>query len=178
MGLLIVAGLGLLLPLIYLVSIVLAVIALTGMSRYGKEGILRRSLSGLVLSAILLGIWGMAFVHGFQTALQNRKAANSITQAATEENNSLKKEFAQKGTIAPGSGQVTLKKMKSAFDQASRDMTGDEALVAKAGSAYMGKLQALLDDYTAAAQALKSQTVLNMSGVSQREQLAAEKGDR
>ena len=168
-------GLGFLLPLICLISIVFAVIALTGVSRYGREGILRRSLSGLVLSAVLLAIWGMGFVHGFQTAMQKRRAANPIIEAVTEQQDHLKKEFAQKGAIGPDDNKDVVKKMRAIVDSASHDLTGDDVLVAKAGSVYLDKLQALHANYTAAAQALKSQAVLSMSGVSQREQLAGKK---
>ena len=129
----------------------------------------------MIVSILLLGIWGMNFVHGFQTALQNRRLANSINQTVTEQNESLKKEIAQKGAIGPDAGNNATQKMKSAFDKASQQMTGDDALVARAGSAYLGKLQALLTDYTAWRGSLKSQSVLNMSEVSQREQLAARK---
>src|ERR1700722_7950467 len=63
---LVIAGLGLIAPVICFGSFVLAIIALAGMTRHGKEGILVRALLGLVISTLLLGIWGIGFVHGFQ----------------------------------------------------------------------------------------------------------------
>ena len=174
-GVLITVGLSFLLAFIFLVSLVLALIALTGMPRYGKEGILGRALAGLLVSTVLLAFWGAGFVHGFKTALQNRQAANAVTQAATEVHDNLKKELAEKGTIGPDSVRSRSEKMKSALDKASREMTGDVALVAKAGSAYTAKMQSLLTDYTAALRAMKSPPVLEMKGVDQREQLEGKK---
>lgn len=174
-GTLITAALGFLLAFIFLVSLALALVALAGIPRHGTEGILVRSLLGMLVSLVLLGIWGMNFVHGFRTALQNRKAANSLNQTLTEANDNLKKEIAQKGALGPDAGKDNAQKIKNAFDKASTELTGNAALAAKAGSAYIAKMQGLVANYTAAAQAIKSPPALNMSGVQRREDLAAKK---
>lgn len=95
------------------------------MSRPGNEGALRSSVFGLLLSGALLGRWGIGFVHGYQTAMQNRKAAQAITQTANEINKDLKKEVAEKGSITPGAGKDNAQKMKTALDNASKQLTGD-----------------------------------------------------
>jgi hypothetical protein len=164
-----------LLAVIYLLSIILGLVALTGMSREGNEGTLRRSILGVVISGALLGFWSVGFVHGYQTGMKNRKAAQAITQATHEINKDLTKEVAEKGSVTPSASKDNAQKMKTALDNASKQMTGDDALVARAGSGYMGRLQKILNDYTAAAQTIRSPSMLSMNGVGQREQLAARK---
>ena len=174
-GALIAAGLGFLLAFIFLVSLVLAIVALAGIPRHGKEGILVNSLLGMLVSLVLLGIWGANFVHGFQTALQNRGTKNSLSQTVAEENISLKKEFVQQGSLSSDAAKESVQKMKSAYDKAAHDLKGNDALVARAGVAYFEKMQVLLTNYTAALLAIKSPYVLNMSAVRQREQLSERK---
>jgi hypothetical protein len=136
---------------------------------------LGRSVAGIFVSTVLLGIWATGFVHGFQTARQNRQGANAVMQAAAEVHNDAKKEVTEKGAVGPESGQARVEKMKSAFDQAAKGMTGDDALVAKAGSAFVAKMQILQTNYATAARALKSPAVLDMKSVEQREQLLPKK---
>lgn len=175
-GLLIAAGLGFLLAVIYVVSLVLGFVGLTGSYRRGNEGALVRAVLGMIISGTLLGFWGVGFVRGYRMAMQNRKAAQAVAQAAKEIKQDMKKELAEKGTASPDASQAGAEKLKKAFDNASKQLTGDDALVAQAGAYYMARLQNVVNDYTAAAQAIKSPLVfMNMNGVDQREQLATRK---
>ncbi len=65
--------------------------------------------------------------------------------------------------------------MQQSLEAASQGASGDTATVAKAGGAYLQRLQPLMKDYAEAAKSLKEPPVLNLSGVERREQLRAKK---
>jgi hypothetical protein len=154
--------------LLFMASIVLGIIGLCGISKYGTDGILWRSVRGIVVSVIRLGLLGEEFVRGFQSARQNRQALASVEATAKEVNNDLKKELASQGTLGPGSTDQTMNKLKAAMDKAVKESTGDTALVAKASSTYLNRLMALVKSYQIAADGIAKPQVLDMKGVTER----------
>ncbi|HZQ46218.1 MAG TPA: hypothetical protein VFC07_04340 [Verrucomicrobiae bacterium] len=157
--------------LLFLASIVLGIIALCGMSEHGQEGILWRSVRGIVMGIAMLWLMGTGFVHGWQTAMQNRKAVAAITQASQEVREETKKDFNRDQKITVESAQPKLDKMKNALDGAAKDGSPETALLANASKAYLEKLQGLMNDYAATAKMLQSPPVLDMNGVDRQEQL-------
>src|SRR5258705_548673 len=69
---------------------VFAIIALCSTSRLGKEGLLGRGISGLVLNGILLALFAVAFVNGFTKGFTRAVHARETRQELREANNDLR----------------------------------------------------------------------------------------
>ena len=161
--------------LLYMASLVLGIVALCGMREHGKEGILWQSITGITLSLGIFLFVGVFVVHGALMAMQNRKAAAAVTQAAREVHEETKQDFNRDHKITMESAQPKIDKLKTTLDGVAKEGSADMALAANATKAYLEKVQALMSDYSAAAKLLRSPPVLNMSGVESREQLQAKR---
>jgi hypothetical protein len=161
--------------LLLLAGLVVAIVALCGVPKHGREGILTRSLIGICLSLILLGFFATGVVNGFTRAWQNHKMAQSINESARDITTGMKQDLEQGHEISIARQQRRLDGMQQSLAAASEGASGDTALVAKAGAAYLQKLQPLVAEYAEAAKSLKEPPILDLRGLERREQLQAKK---
>jgi hypothetical protein len=152
-------------------SIVLGAIALAGMPRNGSEGILGRSLWGIGLSLVLLGFFGVGLLRGVMTS----QATRTMHEATLQMQADMKKDIDTGRGISADRQEARLNDLKASMDSAAQGTSGDAALLAQAGSAYLSRIQATMKDYASAANGLRNPPVLDMNGVTQRSQLQARK---
>jgi hypothetical protein len=149
-------------------SIVFGVVGLSGISRSGSQGILARSLWGIGLSLILLGIFGISFYHGW---VSSRSVHDKVVQVQSD----MKEDVDSGRGISLDKQQARLNDLRATVDSAAQNASGNEALFDRAASACLGQLQGLMKNYGEAATALRNPPVLDMDGVTQRSQLQVRK---
>jgi hypothetical protein len=161
------------LALALLAGMLLGVIALCGIPKHGTQGILWPAVRGLVVSGAVLWLGVIGFVDGLRNGLILRQAHETARQAEAD----LKRD------LAPGNNprdtvqkqQASLAKIKGALDTVSENTSGTTALIARVASAHVAQGQVLAKEYGLAMSALREASVLGMSGVTTREQLAPRK---
>ena len=156
-------------------SFLLGIIALCGIPKHGAQGILWRSLRGMLASGIILSIMGEGFVHGYQAAVRARSALLAQRRAVQETHDDSKKETDGSTTPSSATTQPEVDKPKTTPEKSSQPWPVDTSLSAKATSHFQRELQNLSKDYADAAQQLRNPWVLDTSTVGTREELAARK---
>jgi hypothetical protein len=156
-----------------LAGIMLAIVALCGISKYGSEGILWRSCRGLCLSGVFL----FAGVTGYFHARHNAQVLKDLRATSRQVNEDVKKDIAsgKDVTVAVEDAQLGIEKMKTALDSASATTSGTDALVMKGSSDHLARAQVLFKAYATTLKAIQEPNVLDMGGVSKREQLQGRK---
>ena len=166
-------GAGAIAGLLLLAGLVVAIVALCGIPRHGRERILVRSLIGLSLSLLFLGVFATGIVSGFTKAWQNRTIAQSIRESSKEIATGTKRDVEQGRGISVARQQLRIEGMQHSLEAASEGASGDTALLAKASAAYLQKLQPVMKEYGDAVKSLMEPPILNLDGVERREQLQA-----
>jgi hypothetical protein len=154
-------------------GIVLAVIALCGVPKYGASGLVGPALRGLLASGGILWLTITGFVHG----IHNVRALTAATDTVRQVDKDIKKDVIndKDPQVTLQKAQLGLERVKLAMDSVSHGGSGNSALMAKAFSSHVAKMQTLLKDYSGAMNAMMQPSVLDMSGVTQRSQLAGRK---
>lgn len=154
-------------------GIVLAIVGLCGVPKYGASGLVGPALRGLLASGGVLWLTITGFVHG----IHNVRALTAATDTVRQFNKDIKKDFLNDNDpqVTLQKAQLGLERVKLAMDSVSQGGSGNSALMAKAFSSHVAKMQALLKDYTGASNGIMEPSVLDMSGVTQRSQLTGRK---
>jgi len=154
-------------------GIVLAIIALCGIPKFGASGLIGPALRGLLASGGILWLTITGFLHG----IHNVRALTAATDTIRQVDRDIKKDvLAEKDPqVAMQKAQLGLERVKLAMDSVSEGNSGTSALMAKAFSSHVAKMQVLLKEYAGAMNAIMAPSVLDMSGVTQRSQLQGRK---
>jgi hypothetical protein len=154
-------------------GIVLAIIALSGVPKYGASGLVGPALRGLLASGGILWLTITGFLHG----IHNVRALTSATETVRQVDKDIKKNLIDEKDpqVAMQKAQLGLERVKLAMDSVSEGNSGTSALTAKAFSSHVAKMQVLLKDYAGAMNGIMTPSVLDMSGVTQRSQLQGRK---
>jgi hypothetical protein len=160
-------GLGAIFIISMLAGIALAIIALCGISRFGSHGILGRAVSGLVLSFFLLSCFGIGFLHGHQSRVLARTMNESKKGLEAE----MTRDLDEGKGLSPENQQARLGGIQQRLEAASQNSSGTDALYAKAASGLLARMQIEMKKYSIAVQPIIDGSVLDMSRVTQREQL-------
>jgi hypothetical protein len=155
------------------VGVVLAIIALCGVPKYGASGLVGPALRGLLASGGILWLTITGFMHG----IHNVRALTSATDTVRQVDKDIKKDLINEKDpqVAMQKAQLGLERVKLAMNSVSDGNSGTSALMAKAFSSHVTKMQALLKDYAAAMNGIMTPPVLDMNGVTQRSQLQGRK---
>jgi hypothetical protein len=157
--------------LMLLASIVLGVIALCAIPKYGSEGVLKPALRGIIVSLLLLGSFGNSYSQG----LKNQKALLAMEQRAKDLRAQESKGLAT-GKISDVSAHLKkLNAAASALDQASHDSAGSQALAIKAMGGFLAKTRVLLVNYVKAAKPMETMTGLDTKNITRQDQLQTQR---
>jgi|GEM_PF-5988217 hypothetical protein len=168
--------------LVELGSLVMGVIALSGVREYGPEGLLWRGLRSVVGSLIVMGLFTSAVVSVVRLGIENRRTllamrATAVRARTDAQENTTEKPEEKPAPAAPAQPQpaAPVPLVPDPSLVAAPAATPDDAVVSKATSAYLQKILGLTTNYTSAVRALEDPPILNMSTVARREQLIAKK---
>ena len=153
-------------------SLTLGIIALCGTASCGNEGITGKAIWGMLISLVLLAFFCTGFYHAARGSYILQQAVRDSSQKVLED---TRRDISNGKTLSPEKQAQRLDVMRQSLDAASQEATGDSALVAKAGSEYLGRMQAEMKAYGDAAKRVITPPLLDLSAVHQREQLAAKK---
>jgi hypothetical protein len=151
---------------------VFAIVALCGISRHGKRGLLGRGLAGAVINGVLV----LAMVVGAVTAVGRRvqgrrEAAKEVQSASRELRESVGKNYDPDVGIT-NDGTQQLGEYRSKLDSAAKKTSGKDALSLQALSAYMGRIQAEAKKFSVAADKLTQAEVVNLGTLKEKNQIA------
>jgi hypothetical protein len=123
---------------------VCAVVALCSVGRCGREGLLRRGITGLVLNGSFLAILGLVAVQGFSEgrarAVKARESRQDVRAAVDDMRESLRQNFDPEMGVT----NVDLAKaraIRTSVDEAAAHAKGDDAKILKATSAYLEQVE-------------------------------------
>jgi hypothetical protein len=156
-------------------GLLLAIKALCFKGGYMGERPVVRPILGILLNTGFVALFAFGFVRGFQRAVMARKAAAGMHAAAREIDQDMKQASAENRTVSHDQAQANLEKMKSSLDGVAQNLSGPNAAVARASSAYLGRLQPLTTNYIAALNSLTHPSLTDMSAVKERAQLEPRK---
>jgi hypothetical protein len=151
----------------------LSIAAMCGTSRHGRRGILVPAVWGLLLSGALLAIFMTGAARGLHNAQIVARARETTRQVANDLSRDITNDTGLSNQLE--ARQAGVEKIRGALDNISSNTSGDTAVIAKVSSQHLAKMQALLTAYGAAYNALKTPPVLDMRGVTNRQQLATRK---
>jgi hypothetical protein len=156
-----------------LIGALLGMVALIGISQDGPKGILGKGIAGLAINGILILIFIANLSIGYQKKLQSRAAAlDKVRSAEADVRSSNRKSFDPKmGFTNTDAGK--LDQLSSALNDASQNLTGDDALISQAMAAHIARLHGAVTNYQAAALELRTAEVLNHFSSTNKGQFAA-----
>jgi len=163
-------GTGLVCCLMVLASLILGIIALCAIPKHGSEGILKPALLGVIISIVFLSLFGSGFVRGYQNSRARAALDDQVKKIRARDRMDLTNDQ----PISASSQVKKLNETQSALDQAAQNSSGDQALVARAMSAYFAKGRAQAARYATAAEPIEKIARFNMSGVTQQNQVEAQ----
>lgn len=153
------------------IGLVLGLIGLCGIPRHGASGLAVPSLRGLLASGAILWLALTGYLHGIQNVRALTKVDDTLKQVDADNKKNLTEENDPQRMMQKT--QLGLDRVKLAMDSAAADTSGPQALAAKAFSAHVGRMQALMKDYASTMKGMLEPSVFDMSGVTQRSQLQA-----
>jgi hypothetical protein len=170
-GKMIVGGLA---CLLILTGFLLGVIALFGMSKYGRRDILGSALAGIIINGLLIALAVAAipaFMKAKERAEATRKSMAQIKESAKGLNDEARRQL-HDGSDPKRTTEKITQLQKSLLD-AAQNTSGDDSLALRASSAYVQKLSALKTNYDAALAQLKTAGVLKASTITDKSLLAS-----
>jgi len=157
-GLLIVAGL------------VFAVIALCGMRRQNRRKILLLSLSGLAINGVLAVFAVIAFKGEVKRTAEQRKVAEDIRASSRDFQRSVRDSYDPEKGITNVDGS-SLDRLNRQFRDASKKMSGDDAIIMQAMANHLSRVQTALKAYEPAMKAYIGAEVLNAATLKQKSEI-------
>jgi hypothetical protein len=142
-----------------LAGFVAAIVALAGIPAYGTRGLLGRGLAGLVINAILIVIFTTNFVAARRKAAASRAAWQDVRASTDNLQSDLKKSFDPKTGITNVDLQ-DFTRVRDRLQNASQNLSGDDASLAKVMAAYFDRMQGALRNYQTAVTDLREAHVL------------------
>jgi len=164
-------GAGGLFVLLLLAALVLGIIALCGTAKLGRQGLLGRSIWGIVASLILLTLFGAGVLRGVRDVATVR----ALTASSKRLQEDTKRDFERGDGVSPEKQELRVARLQAQMESASQLSSGNTALFAQSASAYLQRMQPIMREYSTATKQLQQPSVLDMRGVERREQLGAKK---
>ena len=165
-------GTDLIATAVVIVGFVGGVIALAGIRAHGKRGVLKSGLLGLVLNGLLIVLFVTNFAKSRQKAIASSTAWQKLESTRSDIDSNLNKSFDPKNGVT-NVDLGNLDKLRDSLKNVSQNSSDDEAIIAKAMSAYADRTQTASKIYQSAAKKLREAHVLNHYDSSDKAQLAA-----
>ncbi len=121
-----------------------ALIALSCVGRFGREGLLGRGIAGLLLNGVLLGVFAVGFIHGFSRGFAAKVKARESQRNVETALNDLRGDLRRNFDPQSGVTNVDLAKteaVRKSLDEAATHATGEDAMALKAGSAFLAQVE-------------------------------------
>lgn len=163
--------LGVLFFLAVVAGLITAIVGLCGIQEYGTRKLLGRSIAGLLMNGLLLGLFALGFVVGFNKAIDNNKDLEQVQNDSREMQAKAKESFNDKTGIT-NIDVNSLSKMQGDLDRASQTLTGDDASISQAMSQYLSRMRASTESYTIEITKLRAANILAFSNVTSKADLA------
>ncbi len=148
--------------MLILIGVVCAIIGLAGTTREGKQGILGKSIAGLVINGLLLALIAIGFVSEFvHTRRANAQATLEMRQAEADLNSNLKKSFNPKTGIT-NLDQVKFDEFQSRISNSFQNLSGDDAKIGQAMNSFLSEIRKEAKNYEIASGNLREARVLGI----------------
>jgi hypothetical protein len=119
---------------------VCALIALCNVRRFGREGLLRRGIVGLIFHGVFLAIIGVSVVQGFVRGLaQAVHARESQRDVRPVEDDRSQRPHSEQG--ATNGEAAKTRALRASLEKAAADSRGDTAKILKVVAAYIEQLE-------------------------------------
>lgn len=154
---------GLLLILFLIAGVVSAVYVLIASSRYNSQKYIGRTVAGLVINLIFVSIFITNFSRGADKRLKAKEELAKLESTSRSIQEDMRKDFDQNGTITVGNDH--LDRLQNQFQEAGKNMSGQQKLVMQASASYTRSLQVETLKYERAMVALQDAKVLSPAGL-------------
>lgn len=158
--------------LLIIAGFAMAIAGLCGISKHGSRGILGKGIAGLLINGLLLIFFISGFASGFGKATKSRELVRDLKDTVQEMQADAKNSF------NPETGITNLDlnhidRLRNQFENGSKNLSGDDALVFKAMGAYVTRLENAAKNYQVALTELQTAEVLNLGTLSDKRQIAS-----
>ncbi len=148
--------------LLAVIGIVFAIIGLAGTTREGNQGILGKSIAGLLISGLLLALFAFGFISGFEhTRRANAQATREMRQAEADLNANLKKSLNSKAGIT-NLDQIKFDEFQGRISNSFQNLSGDDAKIGQAMNSFLSEIKKEAKNYEAASGKLREFQVLGI----------------
>ncbi len=153
-------------------GLVAAIIGLCGIREYGTRGLLGKGIAGSIINGVLLIVFGIAAVAGFNKAIASRQLSQNLHNDAQDMQASVKQSYNPKTGIT-NTDFKTFDKMQGDMNAAAQTMSGDDALASQAMSRYLARMRSGMEQYHAAATQLRTAHILSTADLTDKAQIAS-----
>jgi hypothetical protein len=150
----------------------LGIIGLCGMKQHGPQGILGKSIAGLIINGLLIFLFGVGFAAGLNKGIKSRQFAGNLKTAVHDLQANAKNTYDPKNGIT----NLDIKgidHLRSQLDNAAQTLSGDDALIAQAMSLHVTRMETAMKAYQSAAVKLRADRVLSLEKLSDQQQIAS-----
>jgi len=156
--------------LLFVLGVVFAVIALFGIGHHGKQGLLGRGCAGLLINGLLVALFITNFVSARNRALSNRQAIAQLASATEElREEAIRSMEADAVTNDPG---AQLEILRNQINDAGQIASGENKKVVEAMSAFVARLQPVIQRFTKIANQVWESEPANFGTLTDKEQIA------
>lgn len=157
--------------LVVIAGLITAIVGLCGIQKYGTRKLLGRSIAGLIINGLLLGLFAVMVIAGLKKAVAGYKDLVQM-QNDTREIQAKARESFNDDTGITNFDINSMNKVQGDLDRAAKTLTGDGALMSQVLSQYLSRMRASHESYEIEATKLRAANILAFSNVTSRADLA------
>lgn len=158
--------------LLILTGFVLAIVALCTIPRHGRKGILGRGIAGLIVNSLMVLLGAFAFAGGMQRGMKSRQTTRELENTVQDMQTSLRQSYdPEQGITNLGAGVDQLDRLGNQMQDASQNLTGEEAVVMQTMANYLKQLQVVAKKYETTGEKFQAAEVLNAGTLTNKSQI-------
>lgn len=157
--------------LLIVAGFILGIVALCGITRYGRNGLLGRGITAVVINGALIGLFFVGVAGGIKKAVDRRQAWSSVDSAARDLREGMQKNYNPE-TGLTNDFTDELGEFQSRIEAASKNVKGDDALIMQATAAYASKMQAAVKAFSEVTEQLTQAEVSNIGVMKEKTEIA------
>ena len=163
---------GIVAMLLIVTGFVLGIVALCGISRHGKKGLLGRGIAALIINGVLIGFFIIGLAGGVKRAAERRQAWSEVSSAARSLREGVQNNFDPETGLTNDLSDE-LGEFQTRIAAASKNVKGDDALIMQATAAFAARMKAHVKKFNAIAEELTEAEVSNIGRMSEQSEIEA-----
>lgn len=156
--------------LLILIGIASGIVALCGIPRHGRKGLLGRGIIGLAMNTAVVAFLVVGLVSGISRSAGREQALSKLEAAANDLRRGVADQYDPKAGLTNDAAHQ-LDEFKSRIESAAKGATGEDAIVLEVTAASTARLQAAVQKFAEIAKAVQEAKISDIGDLTDRSQI-------